>query len=206
MFGAVRSRVSGAACLHRSDSGPLWSGVDAVPVVRRRSADSSAFCIRRRFLLLRTLPLLCLVLLLAACAESPDSWRPQTRFTRPVQTELELRSTPPADVFVNGEPVGTTPVDLPFTYGRQVERAARSATHWETNPGASALLGVITLGAYLPFSVAPVDSEERIVPLDRFEGNRVEIEFRAEGYRSEKRVLELRGQPHERIEVELQPE
>ncbi len=105
------------------------------------------------------------MLLLGGCSTQPPE---QGSFFRTEQTQVSVQSTPSGKVNVDNRYVGITPVSFPLDYEQQVERDIKKVTLWETEPGLSVFLTLISLGVYLPFSAIPVDSETTLVQYEQW--------------------------------------
>jgi hypothetical protein len=140
------------------------------------------------------------LLLQAGCATGWER-RPDLPVTE--QTTVHVRSTPVAEVLLEGRRFGKTPVDVPVPYLRFDERYERRVTLWQSNPGLAIAVSVLSLGIYLPFSLIPVDHQERLETGRRLEGAAVTIALEADGYETWHERIEVQGTPAYTIDVEL---
>jgi len=83
---------------------------------------------------------------------------------------------------VNNKYLGVTPLDTPLEYGQEVERKTRNVTYWDTQPGWSLFLTLVSLGLYLPFSAIPVDVDTSFEPRESYKENVFHIAVEADGY------------------------
>jgi hypothetical protein len=134
-----------------------------------------------------------------------SAWEPRGTFTKPVQTIFDISSEPPASAYLNGGYAGRTPLALPVTYERLVERHERDVTHWQTNPVTSTAVTILSLGLYLPFSAIPVDEEERVQETDLFQSNEFLLELHAGGHEPWQRQISLHGEREVDIKGVLVP-
>jgi hypothetical protein len=117
-------------------------------------------------------------LYLSGCATAP----PPTTFYKTAQTQLSLDSEPSGKVYLDHKYVGVTPIAFPLGYEQQVEQDTQKVTYWETQPGLSLFLTIVSLGLYLPFSFIPVDSKSTTVALDSYRNNHFRLLVEAPGY------------------------
>ncbi len=110
--------------------------------------------------------------LLSGCA---TPWEKQGHFYRSTQTQVHIESNNKNKVFVNNKYVGDTPLTIPIEYQQEVNKKTRKVSYWETQPGLSLIITIVSLGIYLPFSLIPVDIETSLEPIDSFMGNEFEI-------------------------------
>jgi hypothetical protein len=149
-------------------------------------------------------PLIPTLVLLAPIGCATD-WESHGSVPRTSQTLLSVRSEPSAEVRVDGVIIGRTPLQVPLTYQGRMERFERRVSYWRTQPGWSVFLTITSLGLYLPFSLIPVDDEERLGPVTAFEANRFLVSVEASGYQPFERALELRGEERLEVNAELAP-
>ena len=85
-------------------------------------------------------------------------------------------------VYIDNKYVGKTPLATPVKYEQKVNKKSRKVSYWETQPGLSLLLTILSLGIYLPFSFIPVDIETSLDPVNSFRKNEITVSVIAEGY------------------------
>jgi len=144
-------------------------------------------------------------LYLSGCAAAV----PSTTFYKSAQTQLSLDSEPSGKVYVDNKYIGVTPIALPLEYEQQVEQNTRKVTYWETQPGLSLFLTIVSLGLYLPFSFIAVDSEASTVPLESYRNNHFQLTIQATGYREWKQEIVTKGEENLSLRPQLvkaQPE
>ena len=127
-----------------------------------------------------------------ACATTP--WESHGSFPRTRETRIHVTSPVAAEVFVNQEQAGVTPLSLELRYTEEIIRERRKVSYWVTQPGWSLFVSILSFGIYVPFSWIPVDDEDRFVPSGRFSDNEFEILVRAVGYIDSVSVLVLQGE------------
>lgn len=151
-------------------------------------------------------PALRALALLAVALGCATDWQPAGSYARSAQTRLEIASTPPATVFVDGRPAGTTPVSIPLDYDATVEKQRRKVSYWQAEPAIATFLTFASFGLYAPFGAIPVSEEESAQPTGRYERNRFRVELRAPGHVPWVREIEAAGEPTLQIHAELTPE
>jgi hypothetical protein len=140
-------------------------------------------------------------LLLAFLSGCATSWQPQGSFYRTTQTQLRVESNPQGKVYVNNKYVGLTPLETPLEYGQEVERKTRKVSYWDTQPGWSLFVTLLSLGLYLPFSLIPVDVDTSLEPRESYKDNVFAIEIDTEGYKKWRQEVIGKGEKT----VALQP-
>jgi hypothetical protein len=131
------------------------------------------------------------------------SWRSHESVSRSVKTVLVARSTPPAEVFVDGRNVGWTPLSLPCPYQAESRRETRDVTLWQSRPDLAVALTILTAGVYLPVSLVPVARQSRVEDMG-FAGDTVDVRLEAEGFVPWESSVALAGAPEHTIDVELE--
>jgi hypothetical protein len=131
------------------------------------------------------------------------SWKHTETYPRSVQTVLVATSNPPAEVFLNGESVGQTPLRLPLYYDSMVQRSQRDVTLWMAQPGLAVALTVLTAGGYLPSSLFPVRTENR-TEIRGYSNNSYRVRLEAPGLPAWDSSVQLEGQPEHDLDVDLQ--
>jgi hypothetical protein len=139
----------------------------------------------RRFLALSVL------LSSAACS---TAWKVESTHFQPVQSRLKIEANPKATVLINHRQVGESPLEVPVDYGKEVRLERRRSSYWITEPGWSLFLTLASLGAYLPFSLIPIDTESRLIDTGNFQNNLFEVEFRRDGEVVDWRQIEAKGE------------
>ena len=120
--------------------------------------------------------------LLAGCA---TAWRDSGSFYRGALTALAVQSTPDgARVFLTNRYLGDTPVSTALECEQEMRKKTREVTYWETQPGLSLFLSVISLGLYVPFSLIPVDIETSQEPTGAFKSNEFTLRVEADGHKA----------------------
>lgn len=130
------------------------------------------------------------LLFLSACSTQPES----SSYYRSAQTQLTVYSTPSGSVNENNRYVGVTPVTFPLDYEQEVRLDTRNVTYWQTHPGLSVFLTLISFGIYLPFSMIPVDTQTSQVPLENYRSNHFVITIDAAGYGQWKQEVVANGE------------
>ena len=138
------------------------------------------------------------------CAGCSTAWQTEGSYYKTVQTQLILESAPRGKVSVNNRYVGETPVKTLVEYGQEVQRKTRKVSYWETQPGLSLFLTLVSLGLYLPFSAIPVDGETSLEPFDSFRNNVFDVQIEAEGYEKWQQQLLLKGEKITALQPTLQ--
>ncbi|MGA7870935.1 MAG: hypothetical protein WCA22_08550 [Candidatus Binatus sp.] len=141
-----------------------------------------------------------MLLLLSACSTQPPE---QGSYFRTEQTQLSLQSTPSGSVNVDNRYVGVTSVSFPLEYEQQVARDTKNVTLWETQPGLSVFLTIISLGVYLPFSAIPVASETTLAPQEGYRHNHFQVTVDAPGYEQWKQELDPKGEKTMELQAQL---
>ena len=131
------------------------------------------------------------VLIVSGC--STTTYKAVT-YRRTVTTYLEVTSNVPAEVWLSGRQVGTTPLTVPFNYEEEVDQNVKTANYWETNPGTAAALSVLSFGTYIPFSFIPAEPTSESRPSGTFVNNKTILRLAAEGYEPLSHELELTGE------------
>jgi hypothetical protein len=72
---------------------------------------------------------------------------------------------------VNNNLKGTTPGTYPVEYEQEINRKVRRVTFWETNPGVSLLISILSLGIYIPFSLIPAQDQFSYEEMDKYRNN-----------------------------------
>ena len=139
------------------------------------------------------------LLYLSGCATEV----PSTTFYKSAQTQLSLESEPSGKVYVDNKYIGVTPIAFPLEYEQQVEQDTRKVTYWETQPGLSLFLTIVSLGLYLPFSFIAVDSEISIVPLESYRNNHFQLTLQATGYQEWKQEIVTKGEQNLSLRPQL---
>ncbi len=119
---------------------------------------------------------------LLAASSCTTAWSPQGSFYRTVQTELDVTSPPGAAVYIDNKYVGQTPLQTPVEYQQQVVRNTRRVSYWQSQPGWSLLLSIVSLGVYIPFGLIPVTEETTLEPRRSFAHNSFAVEVVTEGH------------------------
>jgi len=114
-----------------------------------------------------------------ACA---TTWENKGSFYQAIQTDLDIKSVPEGMVYIDNRYVGKTPFTIPVKYEQKVNKKSRKVSYWETQPGLSLLITIVSLGIYLPFSFIPVDIETSLEPVESFRKNEITVNVSAEGY------------------------
>jgi hypothetical protein len=146
----------------------------------------------------RIFPVTLLLVFLSSCT---TAWQPQGSFYRTTQTQLRIESKPQGKVYVNNKYVGLTPLETPLEYSQEVERKTRKVSYWDTQPGWSLFLTLVSLGLYLPFSLIPVDVDTSLEPHESYKDNVFDIEVDTEGYKKWRQEVVGKGEKT----VALQP-
>ncbi len=141
---------------------------------------------------------LCL-LYLSGCATAP----PPTSFYKSAQTQVSLETERSGKVYLDNKYIGVTPLTFPLEYQQQVEQDTRKVTYWETQPGLSVLLTIMSLGLYLPFSLIPVDTETSTVPLDSYRNNHFQLSIQTPGYRQWEQEVVANGEKNLSLRPQL---
>lgn len=120
-------------------------------------------------------------LLLASCA---TAWQDSGSFYRNAQTALAVDSAPTgAQTFLNNRYLGYTPLSTTLECEQEIRKRTRRVTYWETQPGLSLFISLMSLGLYIPFSLIPVDTETSQQPSGSFKSNEFTLRVEAEGYK-----------------------
>lgn len=130
-------------------------------------------------------------------------WEDSGTFFRNAQSVLDIESTPKSQVFLNNEYVGSTPLMVPAEYQQEVQKKTRKVSYWNTQPGWSLLLSIVSLGIYVPFSALPVDIETSLEPLDSFKDNEFDVQLLSEGYYDWEDKIVCRGEEKIPLQVIL---
>jgi hypothetical protein len=139
------------------------------------------------------------LLYLSGCATAV----PPTTFYKSAQTQLSVESAPSGKVYLDNKYIGITPIALPLEYEQQVEQDTRKVTYWETQPGLSLFLTIVSLGLYLPFSFIAVDSEASTVPLQSYRNNHFQLTVQAAGYEEWKQEIVTKGEENLSLRPQL---
>lgn len=118
-------------------------------------------------------------LVVGGCA---SEWKNGGTFCKTVQTKLVVASSPSGRAFVNGGFIGNTPTTKPVEYCAEIKKETRSVSYWNTQPGASALLSIASLGIYVPFSLIPADTDTHLAPTGNYLNNHCIIKVERDGF------------------------
>ena len=129
--------------------------------------------------------------LLGGCA---TAWKEKSSFYRTTQTHLAIESNPKGTVYVNNRHVGDTPLTIPLEYQQEVHKKTRKVSYWETQPGWSLFITIVSLGIYLPFSLIPVDIETSLEPIASFKNNEFDVRVASDGYKDWQDKVRLSGE------------
>jgi hypothetical protein len=129
--------------------------------------------------------------LLSGCT---TAWQQKSTFTKTTQTALRVESSPSGHVFVNDRSVGKSPLTTTLNYEGEYARKNRRVSFWITQPQHALWICVWSSGAYLPFSILPVDIQTKIEPTANFKGKEYRVRIRADGYRDWEERIRLTGQ------------
>jgi len=132
-----------------------------------------------------------LCLLCGGCA---TDWQRQSSYFKTIQTELILESQPSGKVYINNNYVGLTNLKVPLEYGQEVQIKTRKVSYWETEPGWSLFISILSLGLYLPFSFIPVDADTSIELLQSYKDNTFKVEIHVENYPKWTQEVVVKGQ------------
>jgi len=123
-----------------------------------------------------------IAVLLAGCA---TAWRDSGSFYRSAQTALAVESTPVgARVFLSNRYLGNTPVSAALECEQEMRKKTREVSYWDTQPGLSLFLSLVSLGLYVPFGLIPVDTETSQEPSGAFKNNEFTLRVEADGYKA----------------------
>jgi hypothetical protein len=144
-------------------------------------------------MLVRSASIAMIVVLLASCA---TTWQESGSFYRSAQTTLAADSTPPgARLFLSNRYLGDTPLSTTLECDQEMRQKTRKVSYWDTQPGLSLFLSLISLGLYVPFSLIPVDVETSQEPSGAFKNNEFTLRIEADGYKSWKTTVICGPQP-----------
>jgi hypothetical protein len=118
-------------------------------------------------------------LVIGGCA---TEWKNGGTFCKTVQTKLVVDSSPSGRAYVNGDFIGNTPTTKLLEYCAEIKKETRSVSYWNTQPGASTLLSIASLGIYVPFSLIPADADTHLAPTGSYMNNRCIIKVEREGF------------------------
>jgi hypothetical protein len=132
-----------------------------------------------------------LLLSLAGCA---TEWAAEGSYYRTTQTLLDVQSTPPGKISINGSHKGERSLSIPLEYEREVQRKTRKVSYWISQPGLALGITLLSLGIYLPFSAIPVDVELRQEPQSNFRSNQFVVQVQADGHHPWEETVVCTGQ------------
>ncbi len=132
------------------------------------------------------------------------SWQARGRTPRIARTTLVVTSTPPAMISVDGQSFGSTPAEIPVSYGALAERSVRDVTLWKSNPKLATALTILSGGGYLPSSLFPISTEVKTEDTG-FQDNVFVIRLERDGYAPWSTSVELRGEREQSLDAELEP-
>jgi hypothetical protein len=121
-------------------------------------------------------------------------WIVEGSYYRTTQTLLEVQSSPPGKILINGSQKGESPSSIPLEYEREVQRKTRKVSYWISQPGLALGITLLSLGLYLPFSAIPVDVELRQEPQSTFRSNQFLVQVQADEYQPWENVVVCTGQ------------
>ncbi len=124
----------------------------------------------------------CTFALLLSLAGCTTEWAAEGSYYRTTQTLLDVQSTPPGKISINGSHKGDNSLSIPLEYEREVQRKTRKVSYWISQPGLALGITLLSLGIYLPFSAIPVDVELRQEPQSNFRSNQFVVQVQADGH------------------------
>lgn len=124
----------------------------------------------------------CAFALLFSLAGCTTEWAAEGSYYRTTQTLLDVQSTPPGKISINGSRKGDSSLSIPLEYEREVQRKTRKVSYWISQPGLALGITLLSLGIYLPFSAIPVDVELRQEPQSNFRSNQFVVQVQADGH------------------------
>ena len=124
----------------------------------------------------------CTFALLLSLAGCTTEWAAEGSYYRTTQTLLDVQSTPPGKISINGSRKGESSISIPLEYEREVQRKTRKVSYWISQPGLAMGITLLSLGIYLPFSAIPVDVELRQEPQSNFRSNQFVVQVQADGH------------------------
>lgn len=124
----------------------------------------------------------CTFALLLSLAGCTTEWAAEGSYYRTTQTLLDVQSTPPGKISINGSHKGESSLSIPLEYEREVQRKTRKVSYWISQPGLALGITLLSLGIYLPFSAIPVDVELRQEPQSNFRSNQFVVQVQADGH------------------------
>ena len=136
----------------------------------------------------------CAFALLFSLAGCTTEWASDGSYYRTTQTLLDVQSTPPGKISINGSHKGEGSSFIPLEYEREVQRKTRKVSYWISQPGLALGITLLSLGLYLPFSAIPVDVELRQEPQSNFRSNQFVVQVQADGHHPWEETVVCTGQ------------
>jgi len=136
----------------------------------------------------------CAFALLFSLAGCTTEWATDGSYYRTTQTLLDVQSTPPGKISINGSHKGEGSSFIPLEYEREVQRKTRKVSYWISQPGLALGITLLSLGIYLPFSAIPVDVELRQEPQSTFRSNQFVVQVQADGHHPWEETVVCTGQ------------
>lgn len=122
------------------------------------------------------------------------AWKEEPPLYRIAQTHLSVTSSPPGKLYIDDMPIGVTPIATYLNCEEEMTRRTRNVSYWQTEPGYSTLITVLSLGLYLPFSAIPADSETATTPTGSYKTKAFRLRVEADGYTSWQETVRCTGQ------------